>query len=143
MAQKVLGFVRSESGAVSVEYLPVIAMTIGLGILAGTQLQLGADRPDESSAKALSEIDFVELTLGDTREVTEDMGPAERVRRNNGGARSGNGEDHFVPRSAGCASVETSCSGLGDDTNPGASSDSNNAAGTPGGDGTDNPNQAN
>lgn len=140
MTGKAARFMRGEDGAVSVEYLPFIAMMIGLGILVVSLLVPGADRPDREAARAISDIDFVELAGGERD--AGNAGPAEHVRRNDAGTRPGQGEDRFVPRTIGCASVDTSCSGLGDGTNPGASSDSNNAAGTPGGDGTDNPNQA-
>jgi len=133
-------YVTSDSGAVTVEYLPFIAVMIGLAIYVVGEINTGSTNMGETTSNAVSSIDFIELS-GGPRGAGEDG--------NSGGHWNDDlgpivgGADTFVPGNGnGCGGNGTSCSGLGDGSNPGQGSHNNNAAGTPGGDGVNNPNNS-
>ena len=138
-------FVRSDCGAVTIEYIPFIAAMIGLAIFVVAEVRTGSNSMGGTTRDAISDIDFVEIAVGRPADDGAEA-PGGGGYWNDDLAVIGDGVDTFVPGGGnpnGCgAGSGVSCSGLGDGTNPGQGSGNNNAAGTPGGDGVNNPNNS-
>jgi len=137
-------FVKDDSGAVTIDYLPLVGAVLLLGLLIATEVGVGSVRLGGTVGSSTSEIDLAELSGRDNVQQTTPGGG----NSGDGGYYdplppvSGGGSD-FVPGGGNsCGGGGSSCSGLGDGTNPGQGSGNNNAGDTPGGTGTDNPNNS-
>lgn len=142
MNRSVRRFLRDEAGAVTVDYLPLMAAAIGVGILVIGGVAVGSQMLGTQASDTASEFD-VEAMFDFTPRPAPQLAPTWGSTTSSGGDNGGAAD--FVPGggSGACqGNPDVSCSGLGDGTNPGQGSGNNNAAGTPGGDGANNPNNA-
>lgn len=130
-------FLLREDAAVTTDYVPLIAVAIGLGVAVIGAVFTGARTAGENVGEATRNVEV----SGGLSSVSETSAPASAGDGGSGSAPGGAGS--FVPGqggSTGCQGVPgVSCSGLGDGSNPGAGSGNNNAGDTPGGAGVSNP----
>lgn len=141
-------FVTDESGAVTIDFLPILAVVILASVVLVSEVGTGSSRLGGNVSDTTGEIDIAILLSGDR--TSEDQGAPADSGDNVGGVDPLppiDGPGSFVPgddtdsggAGNGCGVPDSSCSGLGDGTNPGSGSDDNDAGDTPGGTGTDNP----
>ena len=131
-------FLMREDAAVTTDYVPLIAVAIGLAVAVIGAVFSGARTAGENVGEATRTVEVSgQLASGGG----DSSGSASAGHGGSGGASGGAGS--FVPGqggNTGCQGVPgVSCSGLGDGSNPGAGSGNNNAGGTPGGSGVSNP----
>lgn len=143
-------FITDESGAVTIDFLPIAAVAILAGMLLVAEIGGGSARLGGNVSNATGDIDVAALVAGDNAPEAQ---PPVDPGYDDGGLDPlppGGGSSDFVPggdtdsggagNGNGCVG---SCSGLGDGSNPGNGSDNNNAGDTPGGDGENNPGNGN
>lgn len=149
MTVNVKTFIRDETGAVTIDWLPITAAVVFLGAVVAMQTGVGSVRLGGNVSDAAGGIDMAELASRNSGPL-----PDQPSAPGNGGdfndlppyvppTSGGGGAADFVPGNGNsCGGQGSSCSGLGDGTNPGQGSGNNNAGNTPGGTGTDNPNNS-
>ncbi len=147
-------FIRDESGAVTVDYVPILGSVIVLGLVIAVNVGTGSTQLGSNVSTTASNVDVAQLARGQNAEGgtptsgtgggADYLDPLPPSYGDDGyGDNSSGGAAGFVPgQGNSCGGPGGSCSGLGDGTNPGQGSGNYNAGDTPGGTGTDNPNNS-